>query len=646
MLLQLGQRQNPTVVVSSVDVAMEIMKTHDVAVAFSSRPQNTAAKILLYGCIDIAFGLYGESWSQKKKICVHELLTPKRAQSFHLIREEEVAKLVNKLREVSASDECRVNLKEMFMSTSNDIVCKSAFGRKYAGDGYSRVKELARNVMVQLAAFTVRDYFPLLGWVDALTGKIQEFKATLHALDSLFDQAIAEHLTVKTEADLSKKKDFVDILLQLQENNSMLNFELTKNDLKALLMVSQPCEPNSAIYLSVLCFLISVAFVVFKFTRRSKSNTPPSPPKLPFIGNLHQLGTLPHRSFQALSHKYGPLMLLQLGQVPTLVVSSADVAREIFKTHDAVFSNRPKATAAEVFLYGYKDVGFAPYGDEWKQKRKVCVLELVSMKSVRSFQFIRVEEVAEMIGVIREACASKKSSVNLSELLIALTNNIMSRCVLGQKYDTPDGSRSFGELGRKLLNQFTAFCVGDFFPSLGWVDVLTGQIPRFKATLRSLDIFFDHVIAEHKTKMKKRDDDQSGKKDFVDILLQLEETGMLGFELSQDNLKALLVRNPEFWDRPDEFLPHRFENSHVDFKGQDLEFIPFGAGRRGCPGITFGVTVAEYALANLLYWFDWKLPKTDAPVQGIDMSERYGITVNKKVPLLLEPIPYHARIVS
>ncbi|RDY08887.1 Cytochrome P450 71A1, partial [Mucuna pruriens] len=505
-------------------------------------------------------------------------------------------------------------------------------------------------------------------------------------------------------------------------------------------------EANSgAIYLSVVCFLISVVFVVFKLTRRSKSNAPPSPPKLPFIGNLHQLGTLPHRSLQTLAHKYGPLMLLQLGQVPTLLVSSAEVASEIFKTHDVFFSNRPKATAAGVFLYGYKDVGFSPYGHEWRQKRKVCVLELVSIKSVRSFQFIRVEEVAEMIGVIREACVSGRSYVDLSELLIALMNNIMSRCVLGQKYDTPDGSRSFGELGRKMLTQFAAFCVGDFFPSFGWVDVLTGQISKFKATLSSLDSFFDQIIAEHKAKMKKRDRDgnQSYKKDFVDMLLQLEEAGILNFELSQDILKALLVdmfigasettsttlewtmaelmknpntmekaqeevrrvvgckanideddvkqmnylkcvvketlrlhppaplllprettsavklrgydipaktrvmlnawaiqRDPELWDRPDEFLPDRFENSQVDFRGQNLEFIPFGAGRRGCPGITFAVTVAEYALANLLYWFDWNLPKTHAPLQAIDMSERYGMAVSKKLPLLLEPIPF------
>ncbi|QCE08657.1 Cytochrome P450 [Vigna unguiculata] len=89
-------------------------------------------------------------------------------------------------------------------------------------------------------------------------------------------------------------------------------------------------------------------------------------PKIPFIRNLHQLGTLPNGSFQALSHKHGPLMLLQLEQVPTFIVSSADVVGEIFKTHDLVFMNRPKTTATGIFLYGYKDVAFTPYDDEWR----------------------------------------------------------------------------------------------------------------------------------------------------------------------------------------------------------------------------------------------------------------------------------------
>ncbi|MED6108303.1 hypothetical protein PIB30_022433 [Stylosanthes scabra] len=97
-------------------------------------------------------------------------------------------------------------------------------------------------------------------------------------------------------------------------------------------LMQLPYKFNSTLYLSIVVGIISIILVGNYFTRRSKSiNLPPSPPKLPFIGNLHQLGTLPHRSFKELFHKHGPLMFLQLGQIPTLVISSTIVAKEIIK---------------------------------------------------------------------------------------------------------------------------------------------------------------------------------------------------------------------------------------------------------------------------------------------------------------------------
>ena len=100
-----------------------------------------------------------------------------------------------------------------------------------------------------------------------------------------------------------------------------------------------------------------------------------------------------------------------------------------------------------------------------------------------------------------------------------------------------------------------------------------------------------------------------------------------------------IQRDPSLWDRPEEFMPERFENSSVDFKGQDFEFIPFGIGRRGCPGMAFGVASTEYVIVNLLYWFDWKLPG-GALAKDLDMTEAFGIAVSKKVPFHLLPTPY------
>lgn len=97
-----------------------------------------------------------------------------------------------------------------------------------------------------------------------------------------------------------------------------------------------------------------------------------------------------------------------------------------------------------------------------------------------------------------------------------------------------------------------------------------------------------------------------------------------------------IARDPNSWKKPEEFLPERFANIPIDFKGRDFQFIPFGAGRRSCPGMSFGINSVELALANLLYWFNWELPK-GLTKDDLDMSEDVGITVHMKFPLRMVP---------
>ncbi|KAL9438223.1 hypothetical protein AB3S75_023985 [Citrus x aurantiifolia] len=290
---------------------------------------------------------------------------------------------------------------------------------------------------------------------------------------------------------------------------------------------------------------------LLKHTRRSSNhlNLPPFPPKLPILGNLHQLlGTLPHGSLKALLEQYGPLMFVYFGNSPTLVVSSAELACEMFKTHDIVISNRPKTTPASILLYECQGIGFSNYGEYWRQVRKICVLQLLSVRRVQSFQHVRDDEVSSLITKIRLSCFNKGGPLNLSEILLTASSNIVSLCLLGRKADAEEEntgqSNRFGELSRRLEEQLAAFCVGDTFPSLGWLDVLSGLIGRLNATARAIDALLDRLIEEHTNRASSGsddDDDQSNKKDFVDILLQLRKDGMLGAELSQDNLKAVIL---------------------------------------------------------------------------------------------------------
>ncbi|KAK4387886.1 cytochrome [Sesamum angolense] len=100
-----------------------------------------------------------------------------------------------------------------------------------------------------------------------------------------------------------------------------------------------------------------------------------------------------------------------------------------------------------------------------------------------------------------------------------------------------------------------------------------------------------------------------------------------------------VARDPEYWEDPDAFLPDRFLNSGVDIKGNDFRVIPFGSGRRICPGMYMGLANVELAVANLIYFFDWELPP-GVQAQDIDTDSPLGITMLKKNPLCLVPKQY------
>jgi len=97
-----------------------------------------------------------------------------------------------------------------------------------------------------------------------------------------------------------------------------------------------------------------------------------------------------------------------------------------------------------------------------------------------------------------------------------------------------------------------------------------------------------------------------------------------------------IQRDPNAWKNPEEFYPERFLESSINFIGHDFELIPFGAGRRICPGMSMAVASLELTLANLLYSFDWKLPH-GLEKEDIDTEMLPGITQHKKNPLCLVP---------
>ncbi|XP_038689404.1 premnaspirodiene oxygenase-like [Tripterygium wilfordii] len=496
----------------------------------------------------------------------------------------------------------------------------------------------------------------------------------------------------------------------------------------------------------IFTFLVFLLMLlrIWRKLKHLKSNSvvalaPPSPWKLPLIGNMHQMiCSLPHHRLRDLANKYGPLMHLQLGELSIIVVSSPEVAKEIMKTHDITFSSRPHIPAGEILLYNFKDIAFAPYGDYWRQMRKICTMELLSQKRVQAMQTIREEEVSEFIKSIFSKAMSK---INLSEMLICLTYGITSKAAIG---NIGEMHKAFVPLVREVSEIFGGLSLADMFPSIKLIHMISGMTTRLQKLHHELDKILENLINEHKVNKLTIDSSEEVANNFVDVLLNLQECGDFQFPLTTNNIKAVVLdiflggtetssttlqwamseliripkimakaqaevrlvfdrkgyvdeagleelkflklviketlrlhppfplllprlcterskilgydipvkaqvmvnawaigRDPNYWIDAEKFYPERFIDSSIDYKGNNFEFIPFGAGRRMCPGMSFGIASVELTLAKLLYHFDWKLPN-NIKQEELDMAENSGSAVGRKNDLYVIPIPYHA----
>ncbi|XP_030511215.2 cytochrome P450 71D11-like [Cannabis sativa] len=497
----------------------------------------------------------------------------------------------------------------------------------------------------------------------------------------------------------------------------------------------------------VFLFMIVINILLKRAqTNNSTSKLPPGPWRLPLVGNMHQLisllgskSLLPHHTFRDLAQKHGPLMYLKIGQIPTLIVSSPEYTKEVLRTHDLVFASRPQTLAAKIIAYDCTNLAFAPYGEYWKQLRKICMKELLSPARVQTFQPIREEELFKLVQGI---ASNVGLPMNITQMVKASTYSITSRAAFGKKSSDHD---EFILIVEEALKVAGSFRFGEVFPSLSFLDWIT-RVKYESFKLRSSRIMED-IIKEHRKENENiMSRETNGKKeDLVDVLLKFHDKKNgddVGFTLTIDNIKAVIWdifiagsetsaltvdwamvemmrnqrvmkkaqdevrevfgrngsrdessinemkylkslvketlrlhppaplllpresrekckingyeipkktrmminiwaigRDSKYWIEPESFIPERFVGSSIDFKGSNFEFIPFGAGRRICPGMSFGITNVELSLALLLYHFDWKLPNGMEP-KDLDMTEFSAITLRRKADLYLIPTNY------
>ncbi|GJN39921.1 hypothetical protein PR202_gb29075 [Eleusine coracana subsp. coracana] len=273
---------------------------------------------------------------------------------------------------------------------------------------------------------------------------------------------------------------------------------------------------------------------------KKKLPLPPSPPGgLPIIGHLHLIRAQPHLALRDLAKKHGDLMLLRLGAVPNLIISSARAAEAVMRTHDHVFASRPRSTLVDILFKGSLDVAFSPYGEQWRQSRKLVTAHLLTVKKVRSFAHARHDEVRLAIARIRDHA---RTVVDMSDLLYSFSNDLVCRAVSG-KFFMEEGRN---QLFRELIGMNTAFLDGfhvqDYFPRLAQFDLLTrvlsGKVKKLQERWHQL---LDKLIDAHANKSSSRNliDNARNEQetDFIDVLLSLQQE----YGLTRDQMKAILM---------------------------------------------------------------------------------------------------------
>lgn len=231
--------------------------------------------------------------------------------------------------------------------------------------------------------------------------------------------------------------------------------------------------------------------------------------------------------------------MIYLGKSPTLIVSSAKAAQEIMKTQDITFSNRPIPETINKLLYDGKDVAAAQYGEYWRQMKSICVLQLLSNRRVRSFRSVREEEMVLLMEKIEN---SSSSIIDLSEMFMTLTKNVICRVAFGRKYNGNEGGINFKKLLKEFLELLGQFRVGDFIPRLAWINWLDGSNARVEKVSKELDHFLEQVVKEHQDGggESSKENDESVK-DFVDVLLEVQKEKTPGFTIDRDSIKALIL---------------------------------------------------------------------------------------------------------
>ncbi|CAN6886783.1 unnamed protein product [Brassica oleracea] len=387
-----------------------------------------------------------------------------------------------------------------------------------------------------------------------------------------------------------------------------------------------------------LCFFSLLCYSLFFKKPKDGFDLPPSPPSLPIIGHLHLLlSVLPHKAFQKISSRYGPLLHLRIFKVPFVLASSASVAYELLRTHDVNVSSRGFNTLENCLFIGHETFVGADFGDYYKFM-KVLVMNLFGTQALERSRGIRADELERFYARLMDK-ARHKENVEIGKEAMVLTNNIISKLLIGRSCSEKNGE---AEKVRESVTKTIGLTKKLFFSNMLGKLLKKLGISLFAKEIRDVSNGFDELLER-----LLRDHEEKRQDTYImDILLAASRDENADYKITRNHIKLLIVelflagsdsaaklmqwamaeiikkpiiferlrqemdsvvgsfhipekitlvlnvyavmRDPNFWQDPDEFKPERFIASSSSEQEEErekvLKFLPFGSGRRGCPG--------------------------------------------------------------
>ncbi|XP_010548393.1 PREDICTED: cytochrome P450 CYP82D47-like [Tarenaya hassleriana] len=307
----------------------------------------------------------------------------------------------------------------------------------------------------------------------------------------------------------------------------------------------------------ILLTLVSILVAASVFVRlhrrptKNRREVPLAAGAWPVIGHLlfYDSKTPTHATFGDMSVVYGPVFATKLGSYTSIIISSQEIAKEIYTVHDK-FLDRPGLTASKLLGYDDSFLTFKPYGPQWREMRKIAATELLSSIRVDMQSHYRAGEADVSFGNLWKLWESKGRAkngvlVDMKREFQDLTANTSLMMVVGKRYfgDSPNCEKEEAMERRKLvrdfLDFFSLYLFSDFLPALGWTE---WRVKRdMKRAAKELDVVLEELIAEHKNKKKHDLGLGEIKKTYLDLLMDtFEHTEIPGLD-ARTTTKALCL---------------------------------------------------------------------------------------------------------